>query len=120
MTTNNSKKVARRSSSRATRKCACGNPTRSKWLACSDCNSDFKYRLRGFKINPFFDLDAFIQRVQTKGIGPVGQCIICGGNYTFGGQNPSPVAKDDGAKCCGYCNDYVVTPKHLKKFILPI
>ena len=40
-------------------------------------------------------------------------CCICGAPIEDWGNNPYPVVKWDGARCCDYCNQTVVIPARL-------
>ena len=102
--------------SRKSGKCACGNPLGSRKLACSECNRDFIYTIKRFRSYSEAQYEGILEYVKTKGIGPVGQCVLCGGNYIFNGHNPAPVVKDDGARCCRVCNESVVLPTRFKLF----
>jgi hypothetical protein len=59
-------------------------------------------------------LDEFINHIKERGIGPVGTCAICGGNYVFGGNNPRPVATGKNDRCCARRNEEIVMPARFK------
>ena len=40
-------------------------------------------------------------------------CCICGGEFTGFGNNPYPVVKDEGARCCSTCNMKKVIPARI-------
>ena len=101
---------------RKSSKCACGNPLGSGKLACSECDRDFIYTMKRFRSYSEAQYEGIMEYVKTKGIGPVGQCVLCGENYIFNGHNPAPVVTDDGARCCRVCNENVVLPTRLKLF----
>ena len=56
----------------------------------------------------YIHLGKFIEHMKEFDIGPVGICAICDKHYTFGGHNPYPVIKDEGARCCTCCYDEIV------------
>jgi hypothetical protein len=78
-------------------------------LTCSKCDQDLAYYLNR-NIKTGLDVPRFIDHMKDHGFGPVGTCVICGKNYVYGGNNPSPVVKDEGARCCFACHDEVVIP----------
>jgi hypothetical protein len=45
-----------------------------------------------------------------------GTCCLCGGGYTFTGNNPYPVSKNPNDKCCDTCNSDKVIPARLAGF----
>lgn len=40
-------------------------------------------------------------------------CCICGKKFTGWGNNPYPVVKTEGARCCDECNDEKVIPARI-------
>lgn len=40
-------------------------------------------------------------------------CCICGEEFEGFGNNPYPVDKEEGARCCDECNDEVVIPARI-------
>lgn len=38
------------------------------------------------------------------------RCCICGCLFRGMGKSPYPIIKEDGAKCCDMCGDYIVLP----------
>lgn len=38
------------------------------------------------------------------------RCGICGGLFSGMGNSPFPIIKEEGAKCCDMCGDYIVLP----------
>ena len=41
-------------------------------------------------------------------------CCICGKEFKGYGNNPYPVNKEEGARCCDECNDKVVIPARIE------
>ena len=60
------------------------------------------------KETEYIHFGKFIEHMKEFDIGPVGICAICDKHYTFGGHNPHPVIKDEGARCCTCCYDEIV------------
>lgn len=44
-------------------------------------------------------------------------CCLCGGHFADWGNDPWPVVKDDGARCCDACNVTVVIPARIAELI---
>lgn len=44
-------------------------------------------------------------------------CCICGKEFKGYGNNPYPVNKEEGARCCDECNDKVVIPARIAALI---
>lgn len=42
---------------------------------------------------------------------PKYKCVICKGDFTDWGNNPSPVKKK--GRCCSYCNSMIVIPARI-------
>ena len=99
-------------------KCACGNKKGVDEISCEVCFEDLRYKIAK-RLQPnitivsaggFVSLDEFITAVKECGVAPVGTCVICGGNYIWGGNNPAPVANGEDDRCCSFCCDNVVMP----------
>lgn len=45
------------------------------------------------------------------------KCCICGEEFQGVGNNPYPVVKDEGARCCDDCNTLFVIPARIKAMI---
>lgn len=41
-------------------------------------------------------------------------CCICGEEFEGFGNNPYPLVKEEGARCCDECNDAVVIPARIE------
>ncbi|MCL2703073.1 MAG: hypothetical protein FWE91_05640 [Defluviitaleaceae bacterium] len=77
------------------------------------CDDDLAYILRQEETENI-DLGKFIEHMKEFDIGSVGICAICGKHYTYGGHNPHPVVKDEGARCCARCYDRIVNKARSK------
>lgn len=42
-------------------------------------------------------------------------CCFCFAPLTDGGNNPYPAEKEEGARCCDYCNQMRVIPARLRQ-----
>lgn len=42
------------------------------------------------------------------------KCCICGKKFEGYGNNPYPIVKDENARCCNYCNQYVILARIIK------
>ena len=44
------------------------------------------------------------------------KCCICGEEFEGFGNNPCPVVKEEGARCCDFCDNAVVIPRRIEDF----
>ena len=96
--------------------CTCGSPKTATAFVCKACRKAINDFLRFYRIyEPNYDKDKITDYIKTQGIGEVGICSICGGNFIYGGHNPYPVVEDPEASCCIRCDKNCVLPERIKK-----
>lgn len=106
-------------------KCACGKPMKATALACVKCSEDLNYIIKKrstedgsiYTLTGKITLEQFLDYIKETGLGSVGKCVFCGGNYVLGGNNPRPVVKDADARCCAQCNDNFVIKTRLNEIV---
>jgi hypothetical protein len=49
-----------------------------------------------------------------------GRCCFCGADYGQWGNNPEPVMPYESNRACNACNDKIVIPVRLGKWIPPV
>jgi hypothetical protein len=82
-------------------------------LSCSMCDDDLIGYLSEWSCKGV-NVTEFIRHMEEWGIGPVGKCAICNGNYIYNGNNPRPVVKEEGTRCCLRCHNEIVNPARIE------
>ena len=45
------------------------------------------------------------------------KCCLCGGKFEGMGNNPRPLNRRSGAKCCDKCNETIIIPMRIMEYL---
>ena len=82
-----------------------------KQRCCVDCKYEYVETARSFmSIGRTLTMDDVRRIEKNKELrGEIGTCCICGRRYQLYGNNPDPLVKDEGKRCCHRCDILYVT-----------